>query len=349
MNSMIHIDGSYGEGGGQILRYGLALSILTQTPVEIDQIRKNRKTPGLKPQHYTAVSLLKDLSDAEVKGLFIGSESLCFFPKTVRGGVFKIDVGTAGSITLIMQACLLLALQSENTITLRIRGGTDVQWSPSWDYFTHVFLHLLRMMGVEVKEELHQRGYYPKGGGEASVHIQPIKKLNGFQGSNSLSHQMIHGRIHCSQLPDHIIQRMKHMAIKTATSHDFHCKIKTTRVSSASAGVGLTLWMHDNHAVIGSSALGKKGVPAETIAQQAINSILQDVNAGVSVDEHLFDQLLPYLVFAQGTSICRVRQISGHAKTLLWLIQQFIDSDFYSIIEKKTYVEVQIDGVGLFQ
>ena len=345
-DTMIHIDGSYGEGGGQILRYGLALSIITQTPVQIDHIRRNRKKPGLKPQHYTAVSLLKDLSDAEVDGLYVGSESLIFIPHKVHGGVFQIDVGTAGSITLIMQACLLLGLTTETPITVRIGGGTDVQWSPSWDYFSHVFLHLLRMMGVKVKEELHQRGYYPRGGGQASVHVHPMKKLTGFQGIQPPSQRIIDGRIHSSQLPDHICQRMKHALIKKATLENFRCHVKTAQVISASAGVGLSVWMIDDHAVLGSSVLGKKGVPAETVARQAIHAILQDFEAGASVDGHLFDQILPYLVFASDTSICRVRRLSNHARTMLWLLEQFIDQDFYSITEHGEYVEVQIDGVG---
>jgi len=343
---MIQIDGSYGEGGGQILRYGVSLSIVTQQPVEIINIRKNRKTKGLKPQHYTAVSLLKNLSDAKVEGLFIGSDALRFYPQQVNGGVFQVDVGTAGSITLIMQACLLLGLITETGITVRIRGGTDVRWSPSWDYFTEVFLRTLRMIGVRVKEELHQRGYYPKGGGEASIHIQPMHHLTGFHGTRGVKDHELYGRIHRSQLPDHISQRMKQTIMKTAFSNDLRSHIKTEQVTSASAGVGLTLWMHETHAVLGVSSLGKKGVPAEAIAQTAVDTLLMDYDAGVSVDEHLFDQLLPYLVFADGPSICRVRRLSSHAQTNLWLLNQFIQSDFYSIEEKKNYTEVRIKGVG---
>ncbi len=340
---LIHIDGSYGEGGGQILRTAVALSIIRQTPVSIENIRAKRPKPGMKPQHFTAVSILKDLSSAETTGLSIGSKTLEFTPQTVPGGVYKFDVGTAGSIVLIFQACLPLSLVSQSPISITLTGGTDVNWSPSWDFFTEVYLRAIRRMGVSLKAELHRRGYYPKGDGKATIHFHPINHLKSYQGSNAIDSNTVFGRVHVANLPDHIGRRMKHAAMKRCTKEGLPAQIRTDLCSSASAGTGISLWMFDDHSVIGVSCLGQKGVPAETIGTQAMVTILKDFHAGASIDEHLFDQVLPFLVFSNNPSICRVRTISEHARTNLWLIQQFIDGDFYRIEEKQGYSMVYIN------
>jgi len=141
---LLHIDGSYGEGGGQILRTAVALSVLTKTPLEINNIRANRPKPGIKSQHYTAIKIMEELCNAETDGLTIGSSNLTFSPGKITSGDYHFDIGTAGSIMLVLQACILCSLRTNSPITLKVTGGTDVKWSPSWDYFKHVFLTLIK-------------------------------------------------------------------------------------------------------------------------------------------------------------------------------------------------------------
>ena len=211
---LLHIDGSYGEGGGQILRYAVSLSVFTKKPVEITNIRIKRPNPGLRPQHLTAISCMKALCNAETEGLSIGSLKLTFSPGEIQPGEYCFDVGTAGSIILVFQACILSALQTKKPITIRLTGGTDVKWSPSWDYFTHVFLPLIQKMGVKIDATLIKRGYYPKGGGEAIITTHPIKKICALQVEEKQVFKHVKGIIHSANLPNHIGKRMKHSAIK---------------------------------------------------------------------------------------------------------------------------------------
>ena len=183
---MIKIDGSYGEGGGQILRTALGLSVLTDKSVEIFNIRKNRSNPGIRPQHFSAIKIIQEICNSEVSGLSVGSKRLVFKPNEVKQGKYNFDIGTAGSVTLVFQAIILSVLKSNKTIEVNLVGGTDVKWSPSWDFFERVFLELLDKIGVKVESNLKKRGYYPKGGGEAYIKINPVSKIKplAFQNSN---------------------------------------------------------------------------------------------------------------------------------------------------------------------
>ena len=197
---MLQIDGSYGEGGGQIVRTAVALSVLTKTPVEITNIRARRPEPGLKAQHHTAISCMKDLCNAKTDGLQIGSSTVRFNPGEVKSGNYRFDIGTAGSMILVFQSCILCAVHAAKPVTITLTGGTDVKWAPSWDYFTNVFLSLLKKMGVSIDIQLKRRGYYPKGGGEASVTVHPcddIKPLN-LDGKEEFRH--VDGNIHIFQI-----------------------------------------------------------------------------------------------------------------------------------------------------
>ena len=154
MTSVLSIDGSYGEGGGQIVRTAVALSALTNTPITITNIRANRPVPGLRPQHFTAVSCMQSMCQAKTEGLSVSSSTLTFTPGTIIPGSYSFDVGTAGSITLVFQTCLLSALRATSPITIELKGGTDVRWAPSWDYFVYVFLPLIHKLGIKTEVQL---------------------------------------------------------------------------------------------------------------------------------------------------------------------------------------------------
>lgn len=327
---MLEIDGSYGEGGGQILRTAVALSVLTKKPVEIKNIRANRPTPGIKPQHYIAIQSIKELCNANVEGLEIGSSNLTFTPGDIKGGKYKFDIGTAGSITLVFQACLLSALKTHEPITICVTGGTDVKWAPSWDYFVYVFLPLIRKMRVTVDARLIKRGYYPKGGGEAELTVEPFKDIKPLQLEEQQEFTEVNGIINIANLPDHVGTRMKHAAIKTLIKKGLKASIEIEKTTSLSTGTGITLWAESDDSVLGSTVLGEKGLPAEKIGEDAAQGLQREIDAGATVDVHAFDQILPYMALTRdkGSSSCIVREVSGHAGTNIWLVKQFFDADF---------------------
>lgn len=324
----MYIDGSHGEGGGQILRAAVALSVITNTPVEIVNIRSNRPDPGIKPQHYVAIKSIEELCGGESTDLEIGSSHLVFKPGEIRGGNYKFDIGTAGSITLVLQACLLSALKTHKPITIHVKGGTDVRWAPSWDYFNYVFLFLLQKMGVSVNVQLVKRGYYPKGGGEGALTINPSTGIHPLCLDEKQVFTTVDGVIHSANLPEDVSTRMKHAAIKILMKKNLSANIRVDDKPALSTGIGITLWMRSDDSILGSTMLGERGVPAEKIGGDAASNLIKDMDSGANIDEYAFDQILPYLAIARKGSTCVVREISNHAKTNIWLVKQFFDVDF---------------------
>lgn len=344
---MITIDGSYGEGGGQILRTTVCLSIISQTPVKIINIRANRPNPGIKPQHYTALSLLKQLCQARTEGLEIGSTTFSFHPEEIKSGRYTVDVGTAGSITLICQSILPCVLRISDPLEVIVRGGTDVHWSPSWDYLCSVFLATLQRCGIEVDATLNQRGYYPKGGGEVFLRCSPCERLQNICFDTPASYDYVKGIVHIGNLPLHVSTRMKHQAVKSLLTHNLQSDISVDIGSTLSSGAGITLWSQTVKGIIGRCELGEKGVPAETVASNAVTKLMEDINFKATVDEHLLDQLLFYLVLAKGRSDCLVRSISSHADTTMWLLRQFYPAEHLFSIEKyNDLYRVIVNGIG---
>lgn len=325
---MLFIDGSYGEGGGQIVRTAVALAVLTKKSIEIAHIRAGRPIPGLRPQHYTALSCIHQICNAEVDGLSVHSTNLKFTPHDIKPGTYTFDVGTAGSMTLVFQACLLSAFHTSEPLYIRIRGGTDVRWAPSWDYFTHVFLPLISKIGVKTEIQLLRRGYYPTGGGEAILTIHPVDTLHAFLADAPQNFTEIRGIIHRANLPDHISTRIKHAAIKTALKHNLHATLQIDAAPSSSSGTGITLWSTSEHTILGSTVLGEKTISAETVGETAASQLIQEIRSGATLDRYSIDQILPYLVLAPRGSSCLIREISNHTQTIMWLIKQFVNVDF---------------------
>jgi len=331
----LHIDGSYGEGGGQILRTAVALSVLTKKPVEITNIRANRSNPGIKPQHYAAIKIIGALCNAETSGLNIGSSSLTFSPGEITGGEYSFDIGTAGSIMLVFQACILCSVKTKTPITLRVIGGTDVKWSPSWDYFKHVFLSLMKKMGLPVSAQLIRRGYYPKGGGEVVLTIQPCKDIQPLQLDKKQEFTTVEGIINIANLPEHISERMKHTSIKTLLKKNLEAALKIEKATSLSAGTGMTVWTQTRNAILGTTVLGERGLPAEKIGENVATELIREIESGATLDTHAFDQILPYMALA------------SHAQTNMWLIRQFFNNqDMFHIENKEDFKIIRVKGVG---
>ena len=327
---LLEIDGSYGEGGGQILRNAVALSALTNIPISIKNIRANRPNPGIKPQHYIAIKSIKELCNGKVKGLTIDSKELEFTPGNFVSGKFKFDIATAGSIPLVFQTCILACAKTTEKITVFIKGGTDVKWAPSYDYFQNVYLSIIKKTGFVVDSKLYKRGYYPKGGGEAEIIINPIEKLKPIKFEENQIFSEVNGTIFISNLPEEIATRIKHAAIQTLLKQNLKAQINVDKSESLSTGVGITLWTKSNDTILGSSYLGERGILSEEVGKSAAQNLLKEILAESNLDIYAFDQILPYLIFSKGNEkiSCKLRDISNHSKTNVWLLQKFFNIKF---------------------
>ncbi|MFX0107125.1 MAG: RNA 3'-terminal phosphate cyclase, partial [Candidatus Hodarchaeota archaeon] len=269
---MIEIDGSYGEGGGQILRTSVSLSALTMEPVRISRIRTGRPKPGLKRQHLVGIELLSRMVNAETMGLEIGSTTIEFIPRKRKGGEFSYDVGTAGSISLILQAALPTAVFAPEPVKLALTGGTDVSWSPPIDYMRDVFVHNIQKMGPRIKILLNKRGHYPRGGGRVECEIQPVTSISRLDSVQFGKTARVCGVSHCVRLPGHIAERQATAAEDLLRKQGI-LNIEITRESYAKnedkhlgPGTGLVLWAESDLGWrVGYDQLGARGKRAEDV------------------------------------------------------------------------------------
>lgn len=340
---MLEIDGAYGEGGGQILRNAVAFSVLTNKPIIVTNIRRNRPNPGIKAQHYIAIKSIKEIFNGYVQGFEIGSSELIFKPGEIKPGIYSFDVGTAGSIILVFQAIILACASSKKKLTVNLCGGTDVNWSPSWDYFKNVYLPLIKKIGVIVSPKLLSRGYYPRGGGKATITINPHEKFNPLNISDSEEFTHIKGNINISNLSDNISSRIKHTIIKYLLNNNFIASISVDKKSSLSPGVGATLWTESTKTILGSTVIGEKSMSSEELGQSVALNLLKEIHSGATLDLYAFDQILPFMILAKksGKSRCKISKLSSHASTTMWLAKKFFDIDF-KIIQSDDNISIEV-------
>lgn len=328
---MIEIDGSFGEGGGALLRVSTALSALTGKAFTIFNIRNSRPKPGLMPQHLNAALALAKLSNAEVTGLELGSTQMTFTPGQLRGGKLEVDVKTAGSITLILQAMMIPSLFADQMVEINIKGGTDVRWAPPVDYMEHVTLPVLQSMGINVHLKLLKRGYYPRGGGILSALVEPVKKLKPLN-FHDLEVDVIRGISHANRLPSHVAIRQAQAAEKKLKSagYEVEIEIKSDDNNALGPGSGLVLWTevkNKNTPRVGSSSLGEPGKRAEIVGRQAAEKILSFLSKGAALDKYMGDQIIPYMAIT-GSSSVRVSELTQHTLTNIYAAEKFIDKKF---------------------
>jgi RNA 3'-terminal phosphate cyclase (ATP) len=318
---MIEIDGSFGEGGGQIVRTAVALSAVTGKSVRITKIRQGRSKPGLAAQHARAIMALAGICDARTSGVEPGSSEISFSPGEIRGGRHRVEIGTAGSVTLLMQCLLPALLRADGPSSLRIHGGTDVSWAPTVDYFKNVFLPALSSFGAKVSLEVLQRGYYPRGQGEVLLEVEPAKlTASQLAGRSCEAQSMVQGVSHSSNLPEHVAARQADSAVQELQQAGFSAQISREVLRLPSLGSGITLWSDCK----GSSCLGERGLPAEKVGRRAAEELIIELKSKATVDVHLADQLIPYLALAGGSYT--VREISLHARTNIWTAGHFLDA-----------------------
>lgn len=343
---MIEIDGSFGEGGGQILRTSVALSALTMQPIHINKIRAGRPNPGLRRQHIAGIELVGRLVNASISGLEVGSSEITFKPTERRGGNFRYDIGTAGSISLVLQAVLPAAALSPEPIRLELKGGTDVAWSPPVDYMREVFAHALKRMGLIVDIVQKRRGHYPRGGGEVLCSVNPIEKISPTRIFDFGVLKKVDGISHCARLPPHVAMRQTEAAESTLSANRIGpVNIKTETYPKKQdphigPGSGIVLWAESDDGIrIGSDSLGKKGKPAEEVGHEAANQLIKEIQTDRAVDSHLCDMLVPYLAIASGESRIGITHVTSHLRTNIWVARKILGVDIA--------LEGQLDQCGI--
>lgn len=326
-----YIDGSHGEGGGQILRSALTLAAITGDTVRLENIRANREKPGLRPQHLTAVRAAAMICNAHLEGAEINSQTLIFAPQTsVQAGDYVFDVndvmssGSAGAMTLVLQTVLLPLALADGPSRLILRGGTAVPMSPPAPYLEHVFLPTLFEMGVQARLAHRLWGFYPQGGGELDVEIAGRATLRPLDLTERGAPEGVDGIACVSKLPSHIPQRMSDRARALLTQAGLPCvSIEPQHVTSPGIGAGLFLTAQYAQSRAGFSALGRQGLPSEKVAEMACRELLDHHRTGAAADPHLGDQLVLPFVLANGVSRAAVARVTQHLLTNVWVAAHF--------------------------
>jgi len=244
---------------------------------------------------------------------------------------------------LVFQTCILATLNSNEPIKIKLIGGTDVKWAPTWDYFKYVFIPLLNRLGVTIDVSLIKRGYYPKGGGEAEITIHPGTNFTQLKLGKDQVFSEAQGVIHISNLPEHISTRIRYVASKELLQSNLKADIKIENTSSFSPGTGIALWAKSNDTILGVTALGEKSISSEEVGRKVVRDLLNEIKSGANLDIHAFDQLLPYLVISNTNDNLSyfIRELSSHASTTMWVLKQFFNVDF-DIAQNEKNVKINI-------
>jgi RNA 3'-terminal phosphate cyclase (ATP) len=323
---MITIDGSQGEGGGQILRSALALSLITGRAFTMTHIRAGRKKTGLMRQHLTAVTAAAEIGQATVTGAALGSASLTFAPGDVRPGDYHFSVGTAGSATLVLQTVLPALLCAKEPSALRLEGGTHNPWAPPFDFLTKAFLPLVNRMGPTVEATLVRPGFYPAGGGEFHVTITPAAALRPIELLERGQTRRTIATATVAHLPRHIAEReLRVIGGKLGLAGDD--LVVEEVANSRGPGNVVSIVVESEHLTEVFTGFGQHQVPAETVADKAAQQARRYLSAGAAVGEHLTDQLLIPFALAGGGAF-RTLGLSPHAQTNIEVIQTFLEARF---------------------
>jgi RNA 3'-terminal phosphate cyclase (ATP) len=321
------IDGSLGEGGGQVLRSALTLALVTGKPVVIENIRAGRKKPGLMRQHLTAVTAAARVGNAEVQGAEIGSHRLVFRPGRVEPGQYTFNVGTAGSTTLVLQTVLPALAVAEGESNLTLEGGTHNPLAPPLDFLARAYLPLLERLGPRIETRLVRPGFYPAGGGEFRARIRPAARLGRLELTKRGEIRARRVRVLLANLPRHIAQReCRTIAQETGWSDD--CFAIEEITESRGPGNVVMIELEAEGVTEVFTGFGQLGVRAETVAMQALAEAQEYLAAGVPVGKHLADQLLLPLGIAaylgSGGGTFRTLALTPHARTHLDILRQFL-------------------------
>jgi RNA 3'-phosphate cyclase len=358
---MIELDGSYGEGGGALIRTALALSTLTGKPFTVNNIRAGRPKPGLKAQHLHAIKALTEMCGATTNNIELGSTELEFTPHNIKKGIYNVDIGTAGSITLLLQALILPSLFAPGKVTLRIKGGTAGKWAASVDYLQNILLPQLQRFVEKIELKILKRGYYPKGGGEIKLEITPRFPSHTFESFENFMEELdykcanimlteqheleqVRGVVTVSAdlMEKEVGERIKKSCENSLREYNQPISIRTEYTNTASVGGEVVVWGifgkggkvdFDNPIILGGDALVDKRKSSEEIGKEAADELKQEINSEAAVDKHIADMLIPFMGLLPGSKI-KTSEITNHTTTNIYVVEKILDVGFST--EKNT-------------
>jgi RNA 3'-terminal phosphate cyclase (ATP) len=344
-SDLVKIDGSHGEGGGQILRTAISLSAISGKPIEVTNIRASRTNPGLRPQHLAGIKIIADLFHAKSENLKVGAEWIRFSPSDkFEGGSIKFDIGTAGSIPLILMTVVPAVSLSNNSLQIEVTGGTDVKASPTIDYIKHIVAKSYLSIGPKFSVDVLKRGYYPKGGGVVQCTIKPCKTPSTIE---LLATQYLEPKIIsvCSQLPVHVAKRQISSALIALEKKDIRCSNYTASIeTSISPGSSILIYSAADFGLyVGGDSIGELGKRAESVGTEAAMRFLDSTLAQATVDPFLADMLVLPLALSKGRSRYRVARVTQHLLTNLHIVSEIVRCK-YSIEQQEGSYIVTIEG-----
>ncbi|MEM1633486.1 MAG: RNA 3'-terminal phosphate cyclase, partial [Sulfolobales archaeon] len=283
-------------------------------------------------QHITVVNALKTITRGHAEGVEIGSTEIVFEPSGIYGGEYTFDIGTAGSATLVLQSILPVLAFADKPSKIRIRGGTDVPWSPTYDYFNSVFIEFIRRLGYDVSLKIFRRGHYPKGGGEVIAEIRNCPR--GFESIQLIERGRIievRGVSHAVRLPRHVAERQAQAASDKLRSLGIDAPINISieayppdKDPHLGPGSGIALWAVTEKSILGSDYLGARDRRAEEVGERAARILFEDLSTGAALDRHMSDMIIPYLILAKGVSMVTGSMLTLHAYTIIEISKKII-------------------------
>ena len=334
----LEIDGSFGEGGGQIVRTAVTLSCILKKPIKIKNIRTGRPKPGLKPQHLTILKILKKICNADIDNAKIGSTNLQFIPNEINSIELSEDVGTAGSISLIIQVLIPVVAICKKNLKIRIRGGTDVLWSPTIDYTQIILRELYQRMGIEFSLKLIKRGYFPKGGGIIELKVFPSEKILPLTLTTKKTKNVEMFCSYSKLSSDLIIQEIKKIE-EGLIENNFKVTYQIKEELALDSGGSVLISSIDNDSIIGEDSLFNKKTQKFDID---LEEFIQNHS---SVDENLADMLVLPACLTNGLTTFQVKKISKHLETNLFVASKLTGCK-YGIGKLKDGFEVRIEGIS---
>ncbi|UCE28666.1 MAG: RNA 3'-terminal phosphate cyclase [Candidatus Bathyarchaeota archaeon] len=330
---MLEIDGSKRSGSGTILRLSIALAAILGQPLHIFNIRRKRTQPGLRPQHLEAVLTAAKLCNAEIKGANLGSRELWFTPQEIKGGHVRAEIGTAGSIPMLLLTILPICALAKHSVQVHVvRGGTDVRHSPTINYIDSILLEMLNGMGLHASLTIHKYGYYPKGMGEVTLEVQPCPRLNPLCLREFGALEELRGISICTFLADRrVAERQANAANRylSARGHKAEIQIINDTSNPLQKGSSLVLWAKTSSgALLGGDAIGELRKSSEVVGREAAENLFKEVDSRATLDVHLADMLIPYIALADGSSSYLMRKVTEHLETNIWLTQRILNVKF---------------------
>jgi RNA 3'-phosphate cyclase len=327
---MIEIDGSFGEGGGEIVRTATALAAVKKIPCRVFNIRMKREKPGLQTQHLLGLRALTEICNGRLEGDYLNSTEIKFFPGEITRDKITIKIPTAGSITLVLQTLIPVCIFAKNPIEIYFDGGaTDTFFSPTIDHFRYVFLKILERMGAKVEIEILRRGYYPEGGAKLKAKIFPtkLKPINLTERDKIKKILTISGA--SQSLKNKKVAERQVAGVKEVLGKlNLPIEEKIEYYDTQSPGSQICLIAEFENTILGTDNLGKLGRRAEDVGKEAALELLKEQKTNTCLDKHLADQILPYMALAPGKSQVTVSEITEHCKTNIWVIEKFISGKF---------------------